>query len=676
MKTTNSIQYEHSSLRLSERKLGVQYTNEASVFSVWSPPAVGMEVLLFEQGQEHPSVYRMIKDKDDVWSTTIEGNQAGKGYLLRVHHAGGIIHDVVDPYATAVEVNGTRGAIIDLSATHPEDWHNDQRPALEHPLDAVIYELHVRDFSIDPDSGIVNRGGYKAFTESGCRDRQGNPVGIDHLQELGVTHVHLMPIYDFSTVDESGDQRTFGSLKAYNWGYDPLNYNAPEGSYASDPTHPAVRITELKEMVASLHRQGMRVIMDVVYNHVVDAGSSAFEKLVPGYYFRLDEQGNYSNGSGTGNEMATEKPMVRKFIIDSVMHWAKEYHLDGFRFDLMGLVDTTTIRLLTEQLRQEIDPHILVYGEPWTAMDTPLTEQTLKGSQKGMGFAVFNDTLRDAIKGDTDGTGKGYATGERGVEGEIAEGMMGSIHSFTDGPEETINYTTVHDNLNLWDKVTRTMGIWDALGFPEFDHSQPLKEDWVEKAVKAADPYRLMDSWQLLDNEAVRRCLLANGIVLLSQGIPLIQAGDELLRSKFGDHNSYHSGDWVNAIRWENKARFRQVFDYYRGLISLRRSHPAFRLRSREDIERHMTLLQGSQEVVAFLLKEHAGGDDWAQIAIISNGSPSEQEVTLPQPHGEWRVVVKDGVAGTAILEQLTGHQISVPHLSMMVLYDSGLTCG
>ncbi|WP_342552420.1 type I pullulanase [Paenibacillus sp. FSL R7-0652] len=671
------------------RDLGVTTGPNVCCFKVWSPAAVQMGLVLYppltggnpEQtpNQLKQSILSMHPDEQDLWVLDVEGDLRGYRYMYKSTFADGTSTTAVDPYARAVTMNGEMGVIVYMEETHPEGWEQDIRPECSHPTDAVLYELHVRDFSIHPSSGIVNKGKYLAFTETGLRDAAGNKLGIDHLAELGITHVHLLPVFDFATVDESNADNDLKDASNYNWGYDPLHYNVPEGSYATRADDPETRIREFKSMILALHRKGIGVIMDVVYNHTFDTAESSFEKLVPGYYYRQHADGTYSNGSGTGNETASERAMVRKFIIDSVRFWAEEYHVDGFRFDLMGLIDITTMKQLASELHHQVSPSILLYGEPWAAMDSPLgDEMTVKGTQRGAGFAVFNDDFRGLIKGDSDGDGKGFATGENGKEDQLWTGVQGSIHDFTEGPAETINYVTVHDNLNLWDKVARTQGLQDTLGFLVYNEDGSIRGfDNVEEAVRKADPYLQIDPDNVLENETVRRCLLANGIVLTSQGVPLIAAGDEMLRSKFGDANSHESGDIVNAIHWDQKQRFKPVFDYYRGLIQLRREHPAFRMRTREMIEQHVRLLHKEQGLLVFELQGEDVQDTWKRIIVIFNASPKTRSVSIPS--GRWKAAVEDGCVhadSLGTMENSKDHQYSdnsqvqVKRLSMTVLYS------
>ncbi|MBT2288646.1 type I pullulanase [Paenibacillus albidus] len=666
--------------------LGLTYSAEGSVFKVWTPAAFAVSLVLYETGgndlhsgmmadtRDSGRIVHMQREESGVWQVRLPGDLKGKYYMYRAIFADGTIAEAADPYARAVSANGVRSAIVDLRDTDPEHWEKDQPPPLAHPADAVIYELHVRDFSADDSSGMIYKGKYKAFTETGLVDAQGQAVGLDHLVELGITHVHLLPVFDFQTVDEMKASKD-GAASApyftdYNWGYDPQHYNVPEGSYSTNPAEPGVRIREFKEMVQALHSHGIAVIMDVVYNHTYSVDKGPFEPLIPDYFYRRDYSGRLSNGSGVGNELATEQPMVRKYIKDSLLYWASEYHIDGFRFDLMGLMDSVTMREITEELRLNVNPNLLIYGEPWTGGESPLASQTLKGVQRGKGYAVFNDNFRSAIKGDSDGWGRGFATGEYGKECAVAAGIKGAIHDFTDSPVEAVNYVTAHDNLNLWDKVLTVLGLRQEAGFPELENGRRKDGGSVELAVALSNPYVGVDPGNVLGNEAVRRSLLANGIILTSQGIPFLHAGDELLRSKYGDHNSYRSSDAINAIRWNRKRVFRPVFEYYRGLIALRRSHPAFRLHGRQEIERSLEFLRCEEGIVSYLLKDNAGGDSWDNILVIFNANPGPVTLPLPEREGGWQVVVDHNRAGTTPLRVIADSEVMLEGLSMMVLFD------
>jgi pullulanase len=644
--------------------LGLVYSPLQSGFKVWAPTAAEMYLALYDDAgeydeagelisQETSDLRRMEKDPlTGVWSLAISGNLEGKFYLYRAVFADGTKTWAADPYAKAVSANGLRMAIIDPAKTNPPGFISGQKPQFRADAwqDAVIYELHVRDFSIDENSGMRHRGKYLAFTERGTVSREGVPTGVDHLVRLGITHVHLLPVYDFASINELTVDDPDSVERKFNWGYDPMHYNVPEGSYSSDPKNPYARIIEFKAMVQALHDAGIRVIMDVVYNHTYQAGGWPFDALVPGYYYRFTDTGSYSNGSGCGNEIASERPMVRKFIIDSCLYWAGEYSIDGFRFDLMGIIDKNTMKLLTEELRRSVDPALIIYGEPWQTGSSVLPQelQTGIGAQKGLGFAVFNDRIRTAIKGGNDDDSRGFAAGGPSMEAAVVRGVMGSIHDFTAEANESVNYVTAHDNLNLWDKIAFSHGAKDL----------------------ALSPYSTLEGIQdIFEADAVKSALLANGIIFTSQGIPFFQAGDEMLRSKYGDPNSYTSADSVNKIRWENAWIYREVVDYYAGLICLRKEHPAFRQTLRADIEKTLEIMAAEDMGVSFILKGNASGDPWRTIFVAYNGGPCPKNFTLPAAVPVWRQVVDSRRAGTETLAEFSG-AILLPSFSMTVLHE------
>ncbi|MGM0508967.1 MAG: type I pullulanase, partial [Fusobacteriota bacterium] len=530
--------------------LGNNYTPEKTTFKVWTPVAKKVDVLVYDNSEDkNPEIYPMDRAKKGVWEKDIKKDLENKQYKYRVNIYGNI-NETVDPYARALNTNGKRGIIFDLEKTDPEGWSDDTKPTINEITDTnryvdhVIWEVHVRDFSISENSGMKYKGKYLAFTEENTTLSTDEKIstGINHLKELGITTIHLNPVYDFETVDETGKGDNY-----YNWGYDPYQYNVPEGSYATNPDDLS-RVIEFKKMVKALHENGFRVVMDVVYNHTFATGNSIFDELVPKYYYRINEDGEYYNGSGCGNEVATEKPMVRKFIIDSVKYWANEYHIDGFRFDLMGIMDVKTMDYIENELHK-IDESIILYGEPWSAGNAGLDvdKQFEKGTQKNMNIAVFNDNIREAIKGGNDGVYPGFAMGKRNKELFIKRGVVGSINynekikDFTANPGESINYASAHDNLTLWDKL--------KVSFRKEEESERIKMDRLSQV-----------------------------IVLTSQGVPFILAGEELLRSKNENHNSYKSGDEDNMIRWSRKAKYMDTFEYYKGLIKLRKEHSAFRM--------------------------------------------------------------------------------------------------
>jgi pullulanase len=636
--------------------LGLSYGRDKSLFKLWAPTAVSVSAALYDDpgtaDTETPGeLYAMERDRPTgVWTLSLPGDLGGKYYLYRIEFADGTVNFAPDPYARAVSANGRRMAIVDPADTNPPGWKPGSKPPFKNPQDAVVYELHVRDFSIDENSGMKHKGKFLAFTERGTKTPGGIPTGTDHLRYLGISHVHLLPAFDFASIDELSVDDPRSSAPKFNWGYDPQNYNVPEGSYATDPQNPKTRIYEFKQMVLALHDAGIRVVMDVVYNHTFNTGAGPFDAVVPGYFYRTTETGLLSNGSGCGNEVASERPMVRKFIIDSCKYWAREYNVDGFRFDLMGLIDTPTMEELCAELRR-LDPSLLVYGEPWQAGGSVLGQefQTLTGAQKNRGFAVFNDRFRGAIKGGSDDPSRGFATGLPGTEEGLVKGLLGSIRDFTAAASESVNYVTAHDNLNLWDKIACSL----------------------EAENPAADPYSpLEEGRDLFENDAVKSALLANGIIFCAQGIPFFQAGDEFLRSKFGDHNSYASPDSINKIRWENAEKFRRVSDYYAGLIRLRREHPAFRMDRPQDIEEKIQILAAGDLVVAFAIGPRALGDSWKTILVAYNGGGTAKTLELPKTAPRWHQTVNSQKAGVETLAEITEGRISLPPLSMAVLHD------
>lgn len=649
--------------------LGYTYSSSKTTFKLWAPTATKVSLAIYEEAGTYEGPFvsdhtggtekLMTRADNGVWSLTVDEDLKNKYYMYKLDFADGTSHYAVDPYARSTSANGQRAAIVDLDSTDPTGFDPADKPAVVSPADAIIYELHVRDFSIDEQSGMENKGKYLAFTETGTTGTNGVKTGVDSLRELGVNYVHLLPTYDFGSVNELTVNDPNSSDVKFNWGYDPIHFNVPEGSYSSDPMDPTSRIKEYKRMVQSLHDNGIRVIADVVYNHTYMnestqlEGSSPFDLIVPGYYYRTDDAGHITNGSGTGNEVASERPMVRKYIKDSVQYWATEFGIDGFRFDLMGLIDQKTMQELTKELQNKVDPNVLIYGEPWTGGSTslPSSMQHVKGSQKDQGYAVFNDNIRGAIKGDSDAAGTGFATGASGKEGDIVEGVKGAIDQFTNKPQESITYVTAHDNLNLWDKLMRVAGT-------DTDHESDQY-----------DPHAVITEEDALKNEWVKRSLLANGIVLTSQGIPFLHAGEEMLRSKYGVHNSYKSPDSINKIRWELKNDYQSVFTYYKGLIELRKKHAAFKMDSKEEVQSHLQVLKQNENVVAYQLKDHANNDTWKNIVVIYNANKTAKEVALPV-NGHWNIVVDHTSAGTETIRTVNSDKVTVEGLSMMVLYD------
>lgn len=628
------------------RDLGIRYSPEYTEFRVWAPTANAARVRLYSNGKngEPFETERMSQGQNGLWSTRIKGDWKGTFYTYQVKIDGIWQQESVDPYAVAVGVNGMRGQIINLDDTDPEGWEDDVRPPLAHPTDIVIYELHVRDLSSHPNSGIEHKGKFLGLTESGTVSPEGLATGLDHLRELGVTHVHLLPSFDFLSLNEDRlDSAQF------NWGYDPQNYNVPEGSFSTNPYDGAVRIREFKQMVQALHRAGIRVIMDVVYNHTGRTENAKFNKLVPGYYYRQNEDGTLSNASACGNEVASERPMVRKYIRESVEHWVNEYHIDGFRFDLMGIHDIQTMNDISASLHA-IDSSIFIYGEGWTAGDSPLPDsvRALKANTYKLDrVAAFSDDVRDAIKGHVfTHDERGFVSGRPGLEESIRFGVVAATRHpqvnydsvnyskapWAAQPSQCITYVSCHDNHTLWDRL----------------------EISVPDATEA---------------ERIQMHKLAAAIVLTSQGVSFLHAGSEMLRTKGGEENSFESPDPVNQLDWSRKARYREVFDYFRGLIALRRNHPAFRLRTTTQIQQHLQFLETGENnnLVAYTLTDHAGGDSWSDILVVYNGARRSQSLEIPE--GEWTVVVNGRAVDEEGLDRVSGGQLEVPATTALVMH-------
>lgn len=605
--------------------LGNTFTPAATAFRLWAPTASAVQLLLYDS-ETGPLTRQldMQRKEQGTWYVRVQENLENWYYLYQVTIQGST-RTAVDPYVRALAVNAERGMIIDLQKTNPPDWEKDRQRALANAVDAVIYEVHVRDFSIASNSGMQHKGQYLAFTERGTTGPNDVSTGVDSLQELGITHVHLLPIAEFASIDENHPDQ-------YNWGYDPRNYNVPEGAYASTP-HGTARITECKRMIQSLHRAELGVIMDVVYNHTFSIHDSDFDKIVPQYYYRTDYDGHYTNGSGVGNELATERPMVQKFVRDSLTFWASEYHIDGFRFDLMALLGVETIRLVSQDLHA-LNPHIRLYGEPWTGGISALSDDLLlfKGRQKGLNVSAFNDNIRNSLIGSVfDSQAQGFATGAKDLVSAIEQGVTGSIHDFTDAPGESINYVSSHDNLTLWDKITAST--------PEADDEQRIKMD-----------------------------MLAQAVIMTAQGVAFMQGGEEFLRSKGGNDNSYNAGDAVNQFDWARKAQYSNVFNYYASLIRLRTHHPAFRMTTADAINQHLAFLDSPEDnTLAFIIRGHANGDEWNNIIVIYNPNPDDIVFNLPE--GSWTIAVQQDKIDEQGLGQ-AHESVTVEGISCMVLFQ------
>lgn len=628
--------------------LELAYTPAQSVFTLWSPVAKEVRLNLYASGDGDDPIgqYTLSASKDGTWTVAVDKDLKGAFYTFQVRIGDKWLDETPGIWAKAVGINGNRGAVIDWAETNPEGWGQDKAPALKSFSDIVIYEMHHRDFSVAANSGIKHKGKFLALTENGTVGPNGVSTGIDHLKELGVTHIHLLPSYDFGSIDESRPED-----KKYNWGYDPKNYNAPEGSYATQPYEPVVRIREFKEMVQNLHRNGIRVIMDVVYNHTYVGDGSNFSLTVPGYFYRHHPDGSYSDASGCGNETASEREMVRRYIVESVKYWAKEYHIDGFRFDLMGIHDIETMNRVKAELA-EVDPTIFVYGEGWTASDSPLPveQRAVKiNAPRLKEVAVFSDDLRDALKGSVfEAEQAGFASGQpEGNMETVKFGIVGAVQHpqidysrilyckapYANQPTQVINYVSCHDDLCLVDKL--------KLSAP----ADVKAEEWVK-----------------FDK-------LAQTIVFTSQGVPFMRAGEEMLHSKKGVHNSFESPDSINEIDWSLKAKNKEVFNYYKNLIALRKAHPAFRIPTAEGVRESLRFLEITEPgVVAYTLGEHANGDQWKNILVIFNGNRKSVKLNLPQK--KWTAVCQNGKIDLEGLAVLKGGKTQIPASSALILWS------
>lgn len=614
----------------------VEYSPKATTFQLTTSPDV-KKVNVVITDNDSDTAGQLVKSMKRVgagkWKLTVKNDLKGKYYVFSVYNQE---QPDITPglFAKAVSVNGKRGAIVDLKDTDPEGWADDVRPALKNPCDLVIYEMHHRDFSMDLSSGIKNKGKFLALTE---------PAAIDHLRRLGVNAIHILPSFDFASIDESKPD-----VAQYNWGYDPLNYNVPEGSYSTNAADPKVRIREFKQMVQALHKAGIRVILDVVYNHTFDINGSNFQKTYPDYYFRKTAEGKYSDGSGCGNETASDKQLMRDFMKESVEYWVKEYHIDGFRFDLMGIHDIETMNEIHDVV-SKIDPSIYIYGEGWSAGSCayPQEKLAMKANARELnGIGAFSDEMRDALRGPfSDDTKGGFLAGVPGQEESIKFGIAGAIShpqidmtkvnysktAWTNEPSQMVAYVSCHDDMCLTDRL------------------------------RASIPY-------IGDDELIRLDLLAQTAVFTSQGVPFILAGEEMLRDKKGVHNSFRSPDSINRLDWNNLKRYPQVFDYYSGLIYLRKQHPAFRMGSADEVRKHLVFLDAPAGVVAYQLKENAGGDSWKNIIVILNSQKTPQTVNVPE--GSYTMVVANGKVNAGGIGLVSGKTVTVAPQSALIVHD------
>jgi len=624
--------------------LGVTYSSEQTMFKVWAPKASAVKLRLYKNGQdgEAMNTIDMTKVQQGVWQINVYKDIKNIFYTFQVQQDGKWLSESPDIYAKAVGVNGKRGMVVNLAETNPDNWKNDTKPALKNFTDIIIYESHVRDISISNNSGIKNKGKFLGLTEIGTKNPEGLSTGLDHLKELGITHLHLLPSFDFNSIDESKPE-----LNMYNWGYDPLNYNVPEGSYSTNPYDGNVRIKEFKQLIQTLHSNGIRVILDVVYNHTSNL-TTPFNQFAPGYFYRQNPNGTYSNATGCGNETASERPMMRKFMIESVAYWAREYHIDGFRFDLMGVHDIETMNELSDTLHS-IDPTIFIYGEGWSAGDCPLAEDlraVKKNAAKLVKIAVFSDDIRDGIRGTYDKlTEKGFVSGSKEKTESIKFGIVAStLHAqikyqdvnyskqpWAAEPYQTINYASCHDDNTLFDRL--------KISNPDASETELIKMDKLSQA-----------------------------IVLTSQGVPFIHSGAEMLRTKYGIANSYTSPDSINEIDWNRKTKYNELFNYYKSLITFRKNHPAFRMPTTSMIQEHLKFINTEDPtVIAYQLVNHANGDVWKNILVILNGAGTDKTIAIPA--GNWQLVVDGKIINENGINHFTS-KLTIPATTAFVLYS------
>lgn len=606
-----------------------------------------VEIHIYEDGQGGKAIktIKMKASGENRWEATVKGDLKGKFYTFDIGKG-----ETPGVFAKAVGVNGMRGAIVDMAETNPQGWENDQRPVIQSPADLVIYEMHWRDFSIDASSGLKNKGKFLALTE---------PKAIEHLKNLGVNAVHILPSFDYASVDE-----TKLDTPQYNWGYDPKNYNVPEGSYSTDPYNPVTRIKEFKQMVQALHNAGIRVILDVVYNHTFNIDHSNFQLTYPDMYYRKTADGKYSDGSGCGNETASEKPLMREFMLESVKYWIDEYHIDGFRFDLMGVHDIETMQQIRAEVNK-IDPSIYIYGEGWSAGSCayPVDKLAMKANAQQLnGIAAFSDDMRDALRGPFSDDHKGaLLAGIPGEEESLKFGIVGGIahpqvdmtkvnydkKPWTNNPTEQISYVSCHDDMCLVDRLKASIPSLTDKNIPEKERTAEL----------------------------IRIDQLAQTAVFTSQGVPFILCGEEMLRDKKGVHNSYNSPDSINHLDWNNLQRYPQLFAYYKNLIQLRKNHPAFRLATGDKVRQHLEFLPAvnSKDVkqdclVGFLLKDLQGIDAWKTIVVIYNFNKEAKEMAIPE--GNYTIACCNGTIDEAGLGEVSGKEVLVDGQSALILFQ------
>lgn len=617
----------------------MEYGKTQTVFHLNASSTPKLRLYKSGQGGKPVKTIKMQAIGNDRWEATVKGNLAGMFYTFDIGKG-----ECPGTFAKAVGVNGNRGAILNMADTNPEGWADDRRPALASPADQIIYELHMRDFSISPTSGMKHQGKYLALTE---------PRAIAYLKSLGINAIHFQPLFDYASVDETQLHRP-----QFNWGYDPKNYNVPEGSYSTDPYKPEVRIREFKTMVQALHKAGIRVIFDAVYNHTFDIEGSNFQRTYPDYYYRKTADGRYSDGSGCGNETASERPLMREFMIESVKYWINEFHIDGFRFDLMGVHDIETMNQIRAAV-DAIDPTIYIYGEGWSAGTCAYPQEKLAmkaSTYKLNGIGAFSDDMRDALRGPfSDDTKGAFLAGIKGEEESLKFGIVGGIahkqvdmtrvnydkKPWTNEPTQQISYVSCHDDMCLVDRLKASV-----LGLKDMTRSPADRQA-----------------------ELIRLDLLAQTAVFTSQGVPFMLAGEEMLRDKKGVHNSFASPDSINEFNWDNLKQYPQVFEYYSNLIKLRRNHPAFRLGTAEAVRDHLEFIATDDCLVAFRLKNLEGIDSWKDIIVVLNANKEAKTIHIPE--GEYTVACCNGVINEqGIGLSFKASEAKVDAQSALILYQ------
>jgi pullulanase len=626
----------------SEKNLWLKYSKEETTFKIWSPTATAVKLNFYKTGNNSEvfETHQLKDDENGVWEKTIKKDLHGTYYTYQIYVDDTWLEETPGVYAKAVGVNGNRAMVLNFDETNSKNWKKDTYVDLKSTNDAIIYELHIRDFTIQKEANSKFAGKYVGLIEKDSKSPLNVKTAIDHIKELGITHVHLLPTFDHYSIDETNLDKP-----QFNWGYDPQNYNVPEGSFATNPFDAEVRIMEFKTMVQAFHDANIGVILDVVYNHTGRTENSNFNLENPNYYYRFDKKGNFSDAAACGNETASERKMMRKFMVESVKYWTKEYHLDGFRFDLMGIHDIETMNLLADEVKK-INPNSLIYGEGWTAGNSPLPEakRALKKHTNQMpNIAAFSDDLRDGIKGSVfEDESTGFVNGAKNMEESIKFGVVGAInHSQIDykkvnysnefwanEPWQAINYVSCHDNHTLFDKLKI---------------SQPKASEVEIKAMHK----------------------LATAIVLTSQGTPFLHAGSEMMRTKNGEHNSYKSPDSINQIDWNLKVKNADVVTYFTNLIKLRKEHPAFRMATAKEVQQNLEFLKSENGFVSYLIKNNANNDYWQTILIIYNAQKNNVNYTLEKP---WNVAVL-GDDFNFEGEQKASKKINIPAISMAILF-------